>query len=191
MKKYLKFICIGLLAFLSLCCCGKTEPKHYYMDAKTPSYDSLEQMEEYSDLIVRGIRLDKEENKIQKENGLVISAYCFSELEITDIYKKKDETLQNGAVITILENEAYDDDTDIIYHVAGYNKMVTGDEYLLFLHEAEYKGKTYYVAAGVNFGTVSLQDDKRAIPYTVETGNVEDFSAYEKIWQAAKEKYVM
>ncbi|MCM1283317.1 MAG: hypothetical protein NC180_07245 [Muribaculaceae bacterium] len=189
-KKQLIFICMGLLMAAALCGCGEEETKHDYISAKTLSYDSLEQMEEDSDLIVRGIRLDKEENEIQRENGLVISAYCFSDFWVTDIYKKKeDEDIQEGAAITILENEAYDEEADVVYHVSGYNKMIAGDEYLLFLHEAEYEETKYYVAAGVNYGTVSLQADKRTESYTSETGELVNFSIYEEIWQAAKEKY--
>lgn len=63
---------------------------------------------------------------------------------------------------TILENEAYNEAENVVYHVAGYNKMVVGDEYLLFLRECQRSdGETYYVSAGVNYGTISLQEDQR------------------------------
>ncbi len=162
---------------------GDEEIIHSEVDAKTDCYYSLEELENAVDVIIKGVRLEKEEAVIAKTGKGVLYAYTFSELKVTDVYKNSASQLAEGDVITILENEAYDKDTKTVYHVAGYDMMVEGNEYLLLLKENELDGKTYYVSAAVNFGTVSLNDDGRNDDASM------DYSAYESIWQAAKEKY--
>lgn len=191
MKRILRIFYTGVLAAVTLCGCGNNEPEHYSLEAKTVSFDSFNEMEDYSSLIVRGIRQDKEENVITRKGGYVISAWSFSEFQISDIYKDDSGTVKTGDIITILENEAYDEEDNVVYHVGGYNKMVAGDEYLLFLHEGEYEGKPYYVSSGVNFGTISLQEDQRTRQHKTDIGTAgTDFSIFKDIWQEAKEKYI-
>lgn len=201
MKKNFKIIFASILAAAMLCGCGEQEPKqevkqepnHYSLDAKTDGFDTLKEMEDYSALIVRGVRQDREENNIIKKEGVGITAtYSYSEFQVMDIFKDDSGTVQAGDTITILENEAYDEEKNVVYHVAGYNKMVVGDEYLLFLRECQRSdGETYYVSAGVNYGTISLQEDQRTRSYKNEIGTGgEDFGIYKDIWQEAKEKYI-
>lgn len=185
-KNILVVLMIALL--LSLCACNKEE--HSGIDAKTISFEDLQEMEDFSDIIVKGIRTEQEEPVIIKENGIFISGYTFSEFQISEIYKDNTEALKTDSIIIILENEIYDEEENIVYHIAGYNMMEEGKEYLLFLKKAAVNGSDYYVAAGVNYGTVSLEEDKRMIVRTAENGNIiTDFREYEKIWQEAKNKY--
>lgn len=58
-------------------------------------------------------------------------------------------------IITILENEAYDENTRSIYHINGYKKMKPGKRYLLMLQKTE---KNYYVPTGVNYGKIAISN---------------------------------
>lgn len=178
-----------IVTFVSgLCACSKED--HRGIDAKTDSFDNLQEIEDYSDVIVKGIRTGKEESIITKENEVFVSGYTFSEFQISEIQKDNTQTLEIGSIITILENEVYDEEENVVYHIAGYNMMEEGKEYLLFLKKNTLNGSDYYVSAGVNYGTVSLEEDKRMVSRTAENGNsISDFSEYEKIWQEAKNKY--
>lgn len=184
---------IFLVAVIMICnfaACGK-EAVHYGMEAKTIGFSSLEEMEDFSDVIVRGVRQPGEEARVITENGNVVSAYSFSEFEVTEVIKDDFEDIEKGSVITILENEAYNQSENEVYHIAGYNMMVEGKEYLLFLRKNSLNGSVYYVSAGINYGTVSLQEDNRTVNRLTRNGNmVTDFSYYEGIWEDAIEKYV-
>ncbi len=157
------------------------------VEAKTVSFESLEEMEGYADVILRAVRLDQEE-------PVVSGPYTFSKVKISKIYKDNAGELAEEREITVLENEVYDAAQDVVYHVAGYNMMVAGEEYLLFLrHNVLPDGKEYYVACGVNFGTISLTDDGRDRvrgnegpgPYEVDEPTPE----MKTIWEEAKRKY--
>lgn len=187
-----KKITILLSAAIMLClaACGKA-PKHYGMEAKTISFDSLEDMETFSEVIVRGIRMSGEAPTITSENENMVSGYTFSDFKVTELFKDTSNTLKKDSIITVLENEVYDEKENTVYHIAGYNMMVEGKEYLLFLDKDTLDNQDYYVSAGVNYGTISLQKDGRETERLTRDGNtVTDISCYEPIWDAAKEKFI-
>lgn len=187
-----KIIIITVL-FIVLVGCSKKEenPIHYGVEAKTISFDNLEEMEEQCDIIIKGIRKEKEEIILNKQNSNVVSCYTLSELEITNIINDDSNILKNGDLITILENEAYDEEENIVYHIAGYEMMKTGEEYLLFLNKNIMPdGQIYYVSVGVNFGTIPLNTSLERTTYKTrngqEVGNTEYFIP---IWEEAMKKY--
>lgn len=182
-------LALSLLSLLSAC---TREPEHQVIEAKTPSFDTLEEMEEASPVIIQVRKLDKENPVITKNpRGMVVSCYTFSDVEITVIYKDSTGMLSVGDVITVLENETYDEEANRIYHVDGYNKMVSGCSYLLFLSNHSQAGNVYYVAAGINYGTVSLDDDGRLTTRrSIDGSSISDFSYYHDLWAAAREKYI-
>ncbi|MCL2078520.1 MAG: hypothetical protein FWH17_01610 [Oscillospiraceae bacterium] len=186
-------IMLAFAVVLLLCACSPNaldSIAHKGIDAKTVSFDSLEEMEDFSSLIVIGVRMDDDETILLSEEGRVYGGFTYSNFKITKIFKDKTETVKENDIITILENEFYDSEQRTVFHLAGYNMMVEGNEYLLFLDKAKYNGKDYYVSSGVNFGTVSLQDDNRTIARFNERGNeVSNFSYFEEIWQQALDKY--
>lgn len=187
MKKLILVVLVVTL-LSGLCACSKAD--HCGIDAKTNSFDNLQEMEDYSDVIVKGIRTGKEEPIITKVKGVFASGYTFSEFQISEIQKDNTQNLEIGSIITILENEVYDEEENVVYHIDGYNMMEEGKEYLLFLKKNTINGPEYYVSAGVNYGTVSLEEDDRMIARSMENGNkITDFSEYEKIWEEAKNKY--
>jgi hypothetical protein len=95
-----------------------------------------------------------------------------------------------GKVITVLENEAVDEEAQTVYHISNYNMMVPGCEYLLFLKECELNGETYYVASGVNCGTISVTEDGRDLVRGKKDVKDPVFDDYRALWEEAKNKYL-
>ena len=164
----------------------KDSATHMCIDGKTDGYDNLSELEQDADVILRGIRLDQE-----KARWYGTSGYTLSGVEITGIYKDTTEELSEGRIITVLENEVYDETSNTVYHIGGYNMMVAGKEYLLFLKkDIMTDGTEYYVSCGVNYGTVSVTDDGRDISPKYPGGaDTYDMSLFRDIWQEALDKY--
>mgnify|MGYP006916276132 CR=1 FL=1 len=68
--------------------------------------------------------------------------------------------------------------------------MRVGKRYLLFLRRVESGGSVYYVSSGVNYGTISLEEDGRDEVRYGENGKQGDFSQYKSWWDEAKKKYI-
>ena len=159
---------------------------HREVEAKTESYESLAEMEKDADVILRAVRLDQEEPVWNGSSG-----YTLSQVKISKIYEDKTGSLSLDDVIKVMENEVYDAASNTVYHVDGYNMMVFGDEYLLFLKENQLlDGTKYYVACGVNCGTISTTMDGRDISPKDPNGvDMLDISIYKDIWKDALNKY--
>lgn len=126
------------------------------VSAKTDEYASLQQVEKASDLIVEGIKMDEEKNVIQRdENGELLATYTLSTFKVEKVNKTSKSKNKSYDIITILENEAYDENTRSIYHINGYKKMKPGKRYLLMLQKTE---KNYYVPTGVNYGKIAISN---------------------------------
>ena len=159
---------------------------HREVEAKTESYESLAEMEKDADVILRAVRLDQEEPVWNGSSG-----YTLSQVKISKIYEDKTGSLSLDDVIKVMENEVYDAASNTVFHVAGYNMMVFGDEYLLFLKKDKLPdGTEYYVACGVNYGTISSTTDGREISPKYPNGvDMLDISIYKDIWKYALNKY--
>ncbi|MBQ9870829.1 MAG: hypothetical protein IJM27_02775 [Eubacterium sp.] len=159
---------------------------HREVEAKTESYESLAEMEKDADVILRAVRLDQEEPVWNGSSG-----YTLSQVKISKIYEDKTGSLPLDDVIKVMENEVYDVASNTVFHVAGYNMMVVGDEYLLFLKKDKLPdGTEYYVACGVNYGTISTTTDGREISPKYPNGvDMLDISIYKDIWKDALNKY--
>ena len=159
---------------------------HREVEAKTESYESLAEMEKDADVILRAVRLDQEEPVWNGSSG-----YTLSQVKISKIYEDKTGSLPLDDVIKVMENEVYDEASNTVFHVAGYNMMVVGDEYLLFLKKDKLPdGTEYYVACGVNYGTISTTTDGREISPKYPNGvDMLDISIYKDIWKDALNKY--
>ena len=193
MKKRIFWTICAAVMFLCIGCGNEGTAKimHYGVEAKTVHFEQLEEMEEHSELIIKGERLDDEEALITTVNGKMVSGFTFSKVKITEIYGDKTGEYKVGDEITVLENEVYDEANNTVYHIGGYNMMVAGDEYLLFLHYAQTDEMEYFVSSGVNCGTISLETDERQRVYTTEGGDsVVDYSNFQKLWDEALEKYI-
>lgn len=149
--------------------------------AKTDAYSNLHQVEQASDLIVEGVKLDKEDNIIERdENGDLLATYTLSKFKIQEVNKKLYN--EKNSTITILENEAYDENTRSIYHINGYVKMKSGKRYLLMLQKTE---QNYYVPVGVNYGKIAINSKYNEI-YTSDKNLKEDVK---EIQNKAAKKY--
>ena len=159
---------------------------HREVEAKTESYESLAEMEKDADVILRAVRLDQEEPVWNGSSG-----YTLSQVKISKIYEDKTGSLSLDDVIKVMENEVYDAASNTVFHVAGYNMMVFGDEYLLFLKKDKLPdGTECYVACGVNYGTISTTTDGREISPKYPNGvDMLDISIYKDIWKDALNKY--
>ena len=159
---------------------------HREVEAKTESYESLAEMEKDADVILRAVRLDQEEPEWDGGWG-----YTISQVRISRIYEDKTGSLSEDGVINVMENEVYDAASNTVYHISGYNMMVVGDEYLLFLKKDKLPdGTEYYVACGVNYGTISTTTDGRDISPKYPNGvDMLDISIYKDIWKDALNKY--
>lgn len=101
--------------------------------------------------------------------GNIFLTYTMSDLKITQVYKNsKDNPISIDKNIEVYENEAYDSDENITYHVEGYQKMKQDEEYLLFLEETP---EGYYVPVSVIYGKVSIANNEIETKFLDEEKN--------------------
>ncbi len=79
--------------------------------------------------------------------------------------------LKQGETFTMLENEAYDKNQDVTYHIAGYNLIDEEKDYLLFLRKSE--TDPYYIVAGINYGKVDLEREQTDYPEILRKSSTE------------------
>ncbi len=187
-----KISVIFLLVVLCLCGCHKADNsnvKHEKVQSKIVSYDSLEDMEDACDLIVTGTRLDSEETVLSTTEGIVTSGSTNSQFEISNVHKDELNTFKEGDVITISECAYYVEAEEVMYNEEDYNMMVPGKKYILFLKNSGNTADSIFYSAGVNAGTVSIENDGRD-ELTYSNGAKADYSYYKPFWDAAKDKYL-
>ena len=167
------------------------DAEHKNIDSKVVSYESFSEMEKDADVILRVKRLDSERTVIDKDGSSFRSGYTLSRVWISRIYKDNSFGLAEEQAVTILENEVYDADENIIYHIAGYNMMTPGEEYLLFLKKgALQNNENCFVSCGVNYGTIALTENEREIRLAyLESAEKADISVLKDIWDEALKKY--
>ncbi|MBR4636884.1 MAG: hypothetical protein IKO51_11105 [Clostridia bacterium] len=182
MKRILLFTVLCAI-IVSTACSTEVSLKHENLDAKIVSFKSFAEMEEYADVIVQVIREEAETPVVIREGEDIVSGFTFSQVRIEKICKDRTAVLHNGDSIRILENEFFDEKSNTVFHIAGYDMMKEGHPYLLFLTRHIYDdGGEYYVPAGVHYGTVSLDEDGR----TIHGADDESFRLF---WNEARSKY--
>ncbi len=196
-RAFLLGIIISTILILDGCGFSKAEisfsmaAKNVNYDAKIDGVSDLIEMEEKSDLIVIAERLEGSEPVIKRSNGYIVSFYTFSKVRIDAIFSDSTGKIKIGDVVRVLENEAYDEESDQSLHIGGYCMMEEGMKYLLFLNKAP-QDLDYYCSVGVNYGTISLEQDGRAERTISEDGTkykdlTEDIR---DIWEQAEKKYM-
>lgn len=160
-------------------------------EAKIDGVSDLVEMEEKSDLIVVAKRLEESEPVIKRSDGYIVSFYTFSKVRIDAIFSDGTGKIKTGDVVRVLENEVYDEESGKSLHIGGYCMMEEGKKYLLFLNKAP-QDMDYYCSVGVNYGTISLEDDGRDERVISEDGTkYKDLTEDIKdIWGEAKNKYI-
>lgn len=110
--------------------------------------------------------------------------YTISDFKIiTTIKNSTKEDLTTDFIIQIFENEAYNKDTNTNYHVAGYEKMEVGGQYLLFLRHSITAEN--YIPMGIIFGKISIDEKESQSKFTLENTG----SDVQHIQNLAREKY--
>ncbi len=199
-KNIILLSCIILVAIVSVSVYYFTKDKkentavipadaaHTAVEAKIDEYQSLTEIEDKVDIIVKAVKESEEDPIIQKdEMGNVNFTGTVGNVKITRLYTNKSgQTIEEGDVLPIFENEAYDAKTNTVYHVAGYTKMEQGQEYILFLTYSE--GDQWYVPCSAVWGKYPLNPSE-AVLYSNDTQNSTMESNMEKIGREVLDKY--
>lgn len=197
MKKSLRFLSIIIvLSFITFLFIGnpfvESKSKEITFDAKTDSFNNLEELENNSPIIVRGIKTDEKETEIYRSevDGEVNGGFTLSGFKVNNVYKnsQQDTNILVGKEIQITENAYYDKQTNTAYNINGYTNMVKEKEYLLFLIPVD-DGK--YATRAVTFGKVPLYTQKTTInkSSTLSEDHVQNDGVIESIFKDAREKY--
>lgn len=163
----------------------KQNVKEEYVSAKTDGFDSLEEMEAASECIIR-VKKESEQNSDAQTNDGTIGYGCtMSDVKIEEVfYNTLGDEIQKDKVIKIWENEFQKG--NVIYHIAGYEKMKIGEEYILFLRKST--SDDCFLSLGVVFGKVPVQEEVLSV---FAKSHQEEMSPNVGIIAAkAREKYV-
>lgn len=157
------------------------------IDAKVDGYDSLEEIEEKVSIIVKAKKVSEDPSMIRKNTeGNIRFTGTIGNVEILEIYKDMSgKDLKVSDELPILENEAYNEAENVVYHVAGYRKMEQDKEYMLFLDYSEDDG--WYVPCSAIWGKYPL-DEKEALLFQ-ETRQASEEGPLDGIQEEVLEKY--
>lgn len=152
------------------------------ISGKYIGFDSFQQMEEESDLIVIGKKITTKENIVELDStNAYTDAYSLADFKIKKVIKNKtDKDLTKKDNITVMEYAAHDTDAygkERFFHLEDYNPMKDNKHYVLYLRESRTDLGVYLIRGAV-FGKVPLDT-------TEEIENKE----VKNIVQQAKEKY--
>ncbi|WDV47736.1 hypothetical protein PV797_08615 [Clostridiaceae bacterium M8S5] len=200
MKKNILLGVLGLVILFSIVCFfqnpfeknDKSKAEIVSFEGKTDGADSLKELEQKVPIIIRGVKIDEVdvERDYSKIDGMFLGGHTKSSFKITDVYKNK---LNNPKIkvdnnILIYEHAMYDNKTNKIYTINGYENMRKNNEYLLFLTKEE---DGIFAPFGVTFGKVSLdkegENSNDMSLRSLENG-VEDY--VKEIIDEAREKYL-
>lgn len=161
-------------------------PTDMSVEAKVDEYYSLESIENSVEIIVKAEKVSEEEPVIWRDGqGNVYFVGMIGNVKISNIYKdESNQDIKIGSTIPIFENEAYDAEKNVIYHVADYKKMSIGKEYMLFLDYSE--DDNWYVPCSAIWGKYPL-DSTEAILYSSTERSAEASSANSLVDQIGHE----
>lgn len=162
------------------------------IEGKTDGFNSLEELENGSPIIIKGIKV--EENGVEifksKIDGEIAGGYTKSNFKVTKVFKNSvdNQNIKVNGDIMILESNFYDAETKTTYSVNGYENMINGKEYLLFLTN-ETDG--LFATRGVTFGKVPLGTDKLEIYKNRDSisSHSHDTSVLDTIFKEARKNY--
>ncbi|KHF27361.1 hypothetical protein LR68_03849 [Anoxybacillus sp. BCO1] len=133
--------------------------KYVHSESKIiDQYDYLEEMENDSEVILIGTKKSGESH-FDKDGDMVTGFYTISDVEIKKVFKnEKGYKLDRGNVIKVMENGAFDKETNTMYGSAGYQLMKNDKSYLLFLRKSTTHDE--YTIKGVYYGKVPLDSNQ-------------------------------
>ncbi|MFS0593421.1 hypothetical protein AB1L05_17715 [Cytobacillus horneckiae] len=159
-------------------------------EGKVDGFYSLNDLEEGSEIIVKGIKRDEIGTEVinSKIDGEVVGGYTISNFEITEVYKNApdNQKIKIDNTIKVSEVSFYDEQTETNYTVNGYQKMEQSDEYLLLLSD-EIEG--FFSTTGVTFGKVPLSTDELEIIEDEDSPEHNNIDVFSEIFDDARKKY--
>lgn len=170
-----------------------------YLDATMDAFDNLGDVESQTDVIVVAEKIIQDDPTIINDDEERIEvAYTLSDFVVHQVIDGND--LQEGETFTLFENEAYNSDADLTYHIQGYNLIKTGQKYLLFLTQESFSTQglpnPYYLITGVNYGKVALEEEQTDFPIALEGADTDyaqevllNYEHQEQVRTEALEKY--
>ncbi|HCL0577124.1 TPA: hypothetical protein N1S95_004548 [Salmonella enterica subsp. enterica serovar Typhi] len=165
--------------------------KNVVFEGKTEGYDSLQDLESQSPIIVKGVKEDEKRAEIFRSSAddSVIDGFTESTFKISEVHKNEqnDENIKEGSRISISEGAFYDDKTDTTYRTNGYENMISGSEYLLFLIPTE---ENLYAPKSVIYGKVPLNnDDLEVYVDSDDDNNYAEISEVSELFDEVRESY--
>ncbi|AST07779.1 hypothetical protein AF2641_13270 [Anoxybacillus flavithermus] len=165
--------------------------KYVHSESKIiDQYDDLEEMENDSEVILIGMKKSGESH-FDQDGDMVTGFYTISNVEIKKVFKnEKGYKLGKGNVIKVMENGAFDKETNTMYGSAGYQLMKNDKSYLLFLRKSTTHDE--YTIKGVYYGKVPL--DSNQIEYdghlnSSKQANHKQIEKLNRIFEEARKKY--
>ena len=194
----MKKIAFLLFSILVLSACNDIESrssnvhtKHVHSESKIiDEYDYLGEMENDSEVILIGTK-KRGESHFDKDDDMVTGFYTISDVEIKKVFKnEKGYELDKGNVIKVIENGAFDKETNTLYGSAGYQLMKDNKSYLLFLRKSTTHDE--YTIKGVYYGKVPLASNQ--IEYdghlnSSKQANNKQIEKLNRIFEEARKKY--
>jgi len=170
----------------------KNKKEIVYINAKTDVYDTLDELEGASKIIVIGKKLDETDVRIhysQIDSSVVLAGCTVSDFMITKVIKNENANTKvaNEKIISVAENSFYSNNTNKLYTIDGYKNMENGKEYILFIKD-EIDG--LFVIRGVNIGKVDVNKTLVESNYSMKSYSTYEINKMDKIQDAAKDKYL-
>lgn len=131
---------------------------YQYVESNHPAFDSLADMAKQTPIILIGTKQEEiNPYEFVDDTGRTVSEFSMAYIKLDQLIKSQpDRSIDGEELIPVLENEYQKDNT--VYHVGGYQKMVPGEQYLLFLNYSQ--DDDWYTINGVVFGKVPLDPDE-------------------------------
>ena len=152
------------------------------MDEFKAEYDTLENMINDSDFIIRGRKVSSSLCGLDEDYMYSLTAKFEVDTVLDDKTGKDipDKIKVNESILVDEKRECYT-------YVGGYNYMKVGNEYILFLKKAK---KGYYNIAGGVYGKVPVNPDEEVM--YIDSGYIQeqDLKNLYKIINYAREKYI-
>lgn len=151
------------------------------MDEEIWGYASLDDMINHVDYVVRGVKISSVFKKGSKKGYYNLNARFRVD---NVIYNNSGEDIKDD--ITVEEGIIYKSRKEKYTHVYGYNKMKTGNEYLLFIKKS---GDVYTIAETI-FGKVPADPHEDVLHLEEDYIPSQCVMNAKNIIKAAREKYI-
>ncbi len=149
--------------------------KEFRSQGKSEPFESFEDMERKSTLIVIGKKLDKEvPTFLEDGDGGILGGYTISDVEVKEVIKNTTgDEMGNKTVIKVLENAAsgtISHGQKVTYSVNGYELMKESKHYILIMDESS-SDEGVYIPMGAVIGKVPLDGKDGELEIDIEVSD--------------------